>query len=151
MRISNGPSCRKLKPRWASSNCGDETPTSISAPVIAPAIDLSPQLRYPAQRSALGKPATAVLSNAQFFSHSNGLGIAIKCNHPPVLSEFFEHRATVPATTERRVNKYTILGFIDKPCIVSNSKTGRCSCTVTLSAWRPPVAAPALSFTRRAL
>ena len=36
MRMSSGPSCMKLKPRLASSSCGDETPRSSSTPCSSP-------------------------------------------------------------------------------------------------------------------
>ncbi len=36
MRMSSGPSCMKLKPRLASSSCGEETPRSISTPSSPP-------------------------------------------------------------------------------------------------------------------
>ena len=41
MRMSSGPSRRKLKPRLAWSSCGDETPTSRSTPSTAPVRSLS--------------------------------------------------------------------------------------------------------------
>ncbi len=38
IRMSSGPSCMKLKPRAASSSCGDETPRSSSTPSSSPSM-----------------------------------------------------------------------------------------------------------------
>ena len=77
MRMSSGPSLRKLKPRSGSSSCGDDTPRSSRTPSTRPS---RPRARTSSPSSANERALMTkrAVFGRQCFSCLDGLGIFVE-------------------------------------------------------------------------
>ena len=82
MRISSGPSCVKLKPRTASSSCGDDTPRSSNTPSNPPIKPSSFTTDRQTRKLAINKRQSSVVHET-LPTRQNRLRVAIDRNDPP--------------------------------------------------------------------
>ena len=99
MRMSSGPSLPKLKPRSATSSCGDDTPRSNSTPSRPAAV--ASQCAEVGEAAAADRHARVRAELA--FGHGDRLGILVHQQQPASGAQLFQHAARMAAAPERAI------------------------------------------------
>ena len=97
--MSSGPSLPKLKPRSATSSCGEDTPRSNSTPSSPPAV--ASQCGEVGEAAAADRDARVAAELA--FGHRDRLGILVHQQQPASGAEPLQHAARMTATPERAI------------------------------------------------
>ena len=126
MRMSSGPSKRKLKPRSGVSICGDETPRSSSRPVILRDAALGQRRRQLREAGVHDLEARVGDRVGARPGRRDGDRVAVDADHARARAQARQQLARVPAAAEGAVD-IDAVRVVTSASIASWSRTVVCN------------------------